>query len=65
MTPSEFVLFEGDSAPNTPIYKVAEALQKCVLIYCDGGEAVVRSYYYCEERKSMVLELMSVDGSNE
>ena len=65
MKPSDFVLFDGDSSPHTPICEVAEALQECVLIYCDGGEAIVSSYYYCEERKRMVLELMSMDGGDE
>ena len=65
MKPSEFVLFEGDSSPNTPVADVARALREELLIYCDGGETEVQSYYYCADRKRMVLELMSMDGGDE
>lgn len=57
MKPSEFVLFDGGSTPNAPIHEVAEAMQKPVLIYCDGEDIEVCSYYYCDTRKRMVLEL--------
>ncbi|MEI6882720.1 MAG: hypothetical protein WCK82_15475 [Bacteroidota bacterium] len=55
--PIDFVVFEGDSSPNQPVYKVAEAMQKNMLVYVGIDECEVVGYYYCDERQAMVLEL--------
>ena len=55
--PIDFVVFDGDSNPNQPVHKVAEAMQKDMLVYIGTDECDVVGYYYCEERKAMVLEL--------
>jgi hypothetical protein len=55
--PIDFVVFEGDSNPNQPVYKVAEAMQKNMLVYVGMDECEVVGYYYSEEYQAMVLEL--------
>jgi hypothetical protein len=57
MKPIDFVVFEGDSNPNQPVYKVAEAMQKNMLVYVGSDECEVVGYYYSEEHQAMVLEL--------
>ena len=55
MKPIDFVVFEGD--PNQPVYKVAEAMQKNMLVYVGMDECEVVGYHYSEEYQAMVLEL--------
>jgi hypothetical protein len=55
MTPIEFVVFEGDSKPNQPVYQVAEAMQKPIRIYSGDQEWTVLSYFFHEGQ--MVLEI--------
>ena len=55
MTPIEFVIFEGDSKPNQPVYQVAEAMQKPIKIHSGDKNWVVRSYFFHEGH--MVLEI--------
>ena len=55
--PIDFVVFDGDSEPNQPVYKVAEAMQKNMLVYVGMDECEVVGYYYSEEHQAMVLEL--------
>jgi iron complex outermembrane receptor protein len=55
--PIDFVVFEGDSSPNQPVYKVAEAMQKNMLVYVGSDECEVVGYYYSDEHQAMVLEL--------
>lgn len=57
MKPIEFVVYDGDSAPNTPVMLVAEAMHNDIYINCEGEDAVVRGYFYDHEKKRMVLEL--------
>ena len=57
MKPIDFVVFEGDSEPNQPVYKVAEAMQKNMLVYVGSDECEVVGYYYSDEHQAMVLEL--------
>lgn len=57
MKPIDFVVFEGDSSPNQPVYKVAEAMQKNMLVYVGMDECEVIGCHYSEEHKAMVLEL--------
>ena len=57
MKPIDFVVFEGDSEPNQPVYKVAEAMQKNMLVYVGSDECEVVGYYYDDTRQAMVLEL--------
>jgi hypothetical protein len=55
--PIDFVVFEGDSSPNQPVYKVAEAMQKNMLVYVGMDECEVVGYHYNDASQSMVLEL--------
>lgn len=57
MTPVQFVVHEGDSAPNTPVYKIAAAMTKDILVYGADGGYEIESYYYCEKRARMVLDI--------
>ena len=65
MKPIEFVVHDGDSAPNTPVMLIAEAMHNDVVIICNGSDTVVRSYFYDETLKRMVLELSILDGDLE
>jgi len=55
MTPIEFVIFEGDSTPNQPVYQIAEAMHKPLKIYSSDKEWEVFGYYWHEGY--MTLEL--------
>ena len=55
MKPIDFILFDGDSEPNQPVYRVAEAMQKDIRILGATGDYRVLSYYYHEGQ--MVLEI--------
>ena len=57
MKPIDFVLYDGDSAPNTPIHLIRDAMTKPLIISDGVGEFVVHGYYYDEEDKCMVLEI--------
>jgi hypothetical protein len=57
MKPVEFVVFGGDSSPNTPVHEIAEALQKDIKIYDQIGECQVLSYYYDSVKKRMTLDI--------
>jgi hypothetical protein len=46
MRPVEFMLFDGDSSPNTPVRDVWEAQQKEMHISCGYKTLDVVSYYY-------------------
>jgi len=56
MTPIEFVVFDGNSDPNQPVYQIAEAMHKPIKIYSFGAEWEVHGYYYGNE-DHMVLEI--------
>lgn len=55
MTPADFVLFDGDSSPDTPIIKIHEALKKPIVISDGENSYTVLSYYYSKGR--MVLDI--------
>jgi hypothetical protein len=55
MTPLEFVVFSGDSDPNMPVFLVAEAMYKDVIIRGAEGDFEVLSYFY--DAGQMVLEI--------
>ena len=57
MKPQDFILFDGDSSPNTAIIDIYEAMQKPVKILGADGEYKVLSYYYDEEEEQMVLDI--------
>jgi hypothetical protein len=60
MRPVEFVLFDGDSSPNTPVREVFEAMQKDMIISTAfGSRYVVESYYYYDGR--MYLDISEVE----
>jgi len=56
MTPIEFVIFDGDSDPNQPVYQIAEAMYKPIKIHSSGAEWEVIGYYYGDEGH-MVLDI--------
>jgi hypothetical protein len=55
MRPIDFVVYDGDSTPNEPVYKLAEALQQPIRIVSVGQVWMVRSYYMYNGQ--MVLEI--------
>ena len=60
MKPIDFVVYEGDSAPNTPVYEIANAMKKDIKIIGMDVSLAIRGYYYDEEEKRMVLEIEEV-----
>jgi RPA family protein len=57
MKPIDFVVYEGDSEPNTPVYEIAEAMMQDIIVHGPTGEFVVYGYYYDAQEKRMVLEI--------
>ena len=57
MRPLDFVVFDGDSSPNLPAYKVAEAMKNPIQIFTEEGEYEVLSYYYNHEKNCLVLDI--------
>jgi hypothetical protein len=56
MTPIEFVIFEGDSTPNQPVYQIAEAMQKTIRIFGGSKEWEVLSYYWHEGHMTLDIQ---------
>ena len=48
MKPIDFVVFDGDSEPNMPAYRVAEAMNNDIKIHASDGEYEILSYYYSD-----------------
>ena len=57
MKPVEFLVFDGDSSPNTPVYQIAEAMQRDIKVFTSKGECEILSYYYDEVSKCMTLDI--------
>lgn len=57
MRPLDFVIFDGDSSPNLPAYKVAEAMQNPIQIFTEGDECEILSYYYSPEKHCLILDI--------
>ena len=57
MTPINFINFDGDSSPNTPIFAISEAMRKDIQIIGHSGDMEVLSYYYDQRQHLMVLEV--------
>jgi hypothetical protein len=57
MTPVDFVLFDGDSSPNTPVRDIYEAMKWPLVIQGEFGDFQILSYYYSEELERMVLDI--------
>lgn len=55
MTPIDFVVFDGDSCPNDPIFQLASALRNPIKIFGGNGEMQILSYYL--DGDTMVLEV--------
>lgn len=57
MRPIDFVLYDGDSAPNTPVHLIRDAVTKPLRIFGPTGEFVAVGYYYDEQDECMVLDI--------
>jgi hypothetical protein len=55
MSPIDFILFNGDSDPNQPVYQIAEAMQEPIRIRSQWGDCQILSYYW--EDGVMVLDV--------
>ncbi len=55
MKPIDFVVFDGNSSPNLPVYQLAEAMNKPLVIRSEKGEMEVLSYYFSNGR--MVIDV--------
>ena len=55
MRPIDFVLFDGDSNPNQPIYQITEAMYEPVAIFSADKEFIVCGYYW--EKGQMIIEI--------
>jgi hypothetical protein len=58
MRPIDFVLYDGDSEPNTAVHKTAEAMQQPILFVTPVGELEVFGYYFDEDSGQMIVELV-------
>ena len=59
MRPIDFVVFDGDSTPNVPAYKVSEAMMRPIrIIGCEENLGVLS--YYLDDSGIMVLEVGEV-----
>ena len=58
MIPIEFLVFDGDSEPNMETYKVSEAMTRHIRIQGEHHTFSVVGYYYCEEDRCMVLDII-------
>jgi hypothetical protein len=56
MTPIEFVIFEGDSTPNQPVYQIAEAMRKTIKIFDGNKEWEVLSYHWNEGHMTLDIQ---------
>ena len=59
MNPIDFVIFGGDSQPNTPVYAIAEAMRRPLRILSADKDWEVYSYYY--DKGQMVLEIKTTE----
>lgn len=57
MTPIDFVVFGGDSEPNTPVFLIHEAMNKPLRILGPNGEYEPIGYYFDDGQ--MVLDIRS------
>ena len=57
MKPRDFMKFDGNSSPNTPVYKIAEAMQKDIVIRGESIDYIILSYYYDVDICRMVLDI--------
>jgi len=57
MTPIDFVVYSGDSQPNMPVFRVAEAMQAQCKVFGPKGEMEILSYYCDPDSGCMVLEV--------
>lgn len=62
MNPIDFVVFDGDSEPNMPVYAIAEAMRRPIRIVSADKEWDVYSYYYDEGQ--MVMEITEKSTGN-
>ena len=62
MRPIDFVVFDGDSSPNVPAYKVAEAMMLPITVRGAGGDFVILSYYM-DKSGGMVLDVEPREAS--
>jgi hypothetical protein len=63
MKPIDFILFDGDSAPNQPVYQVTEAMQRDIRILGATCDYQVLSYYYHEGQMVLEIEEDEQDGN--
>lgn len=63
MKPIDFVLFDGDSEPNQPVYRVAEAMQRDIRILGATNDYRVLSYYYHNGQMVLEIEEDEQDGN--
>lgn len=61
MTPIDFLVFDGDSTPNAPAWKVADAMKRAIVIRSNGKKYVVLSYYLDDDVGRMVLDIEEKD----
>lgn len=57
MTPIDFVVFDGDSSPNTPVREVADAMSRHIEIRSADGDWEILSYYLDEVTGRMILNI--------
>ena len=57
MRPIDFVMFDGDSSPYTPVYQIAEALNKPIVVMTPNGPLQILGYYYDSDAECLVLDI--------
>jgi len=56
MKPIDFVVFDGDSSPNTPVEKIAKAMKEPMVILGEHTEYTILSYYYHDGKMYLDIE---------
>lgn len=65
MSPLEFVNYDGDSDPNTPVYQIAGAMREDLVIQSRDHNWEVLAYYYDRDQKRMMLEIGAIAAAEE
>lgn len=64
MKPIDFVVHDGGSDPNTPAYRIAEAMLKDIEVHGESGKYEVLSYYLGGMGR-MVLDIAEVQPTKQ
>jgi hypothetical protein len=61
MRPLDFVLYEGDAAPNTPVHEIYKAMHEPMTVYSEDKEWRIIGYYYMNGHMHLDIEEIAND----